>query len=186
MNKCAIITLSLLGISSYCLADNQEIKKQDDSVEVVMTTKIRADKDMKEAVAREIAEDARALVEKYEVVCGIANVKVSVEQEHNSSIKSESSDVTRKCKCKCKCNCGTCSSSNCCRCSSCGCCSCRSGELEKEELCSCIMEATRCTDCGKLVEELNCACGKPKPKDIEIDRCACGKPKAVEVDQDEE
>lgn len=41
----------------------------------------------------------------------------------------------------------------------------------------CITTYSICENCGKIIAESKCACGKPKIKTEEIDRCACGKPK---------
>ena len=152
MNKLAIITISLLSICGYSYADDSQANKEK-AVEMTMT--VRADRDLKDAVVREAREDAKALVEKYEEVCGADNVEVSVDRsKKDSSIKrSADTEQTKSCS-RCSCSC-----SNCTSCSNCSCC--RSTDLEKSD----DSEKQMVAEDAATIDR--CACDKQKSEDIE-------------------
>lgn len=205
MNKQAVLTIVLLSVAGYSYAE----EKQQEAVTV--TFEVRVDKDIVADVVEAAKEDAKALKEKYETVCGIEVVRSVVTQN------TKEEEITRSCSSSCSCKCKSCSSGSCCKCRSvqiedeaccqehqisvetrAGCEACqkiKEGNARKreqatrhiqEELacasCSTIIE--KCESCGNVSEEFRCACGKPKTQDGEdLTRCNCGKPKPSDVQQ---
>ena len=165
MNKQAILAVALLSITGYSWAKDHTTKES-----VQITLKVSIDNDLFAEVLKEVQEDAKALVEKYEPICGINAVQTEVKRG------GQEEQVTKSCGCSCKCK--SCSSGSCCKCKS-------VRSLNEDEFCNCQITQEKCSDCGKVTEELRCNCGKPKPHDVEVDRCACGKqkPKTQDVVQ---
>lgn len=204
MNKQAVITIALLGITGYSYAEKQVTP--DEAVQV--TLEVRVNKEIADKVVAEAKEDAKALKEKYDSICGIDAVRTVVKR----GVKAEE-EITRSCSSNCRCSCSSCSSGRCC-CRSVtidDACTCkaqqdaegtravceacekikegneRQRELQQQQqnksvhtlkednkFCDCQIVHQKCPDCGNETSEFRCACGRPEQNAEEVVRCNCG------------
>ena len=137
MNKQAVMVVALLSVTGYGYAEEQIA--QDEAVQV--TLEVRVNKEIADKVVAEAKEDAKALKEKYDSVCGIDAVRTVVKRGGKAE-----EEITRSCSSSCRCSCSSCSNGRCC--------SCRSVQID--DACSCEAqqnaEGTRavCEACEKI------------------------------------
>jgi len=197
MNKQVVMAIAVLSVAGYSYAE--ETVAQEEAVQV--TLEVRVNKDIADKVVAEAQEDAKALREKYEPVCGIDAVQTVVKR----GVKEE--EVTRGCCNKnCKCTCKKCCNGKCCG-------SCKSVQIEDDCLCEEHKGAegsrSACEACDKIKEgnqrkreqQQNksvrslkddaefCHCEIVHEKCPDCGnvtnefRCNCGKPKAQDIEE---
>ncbi len=161
MNKQAVIAVALLSVTGYGYAEEQIA--QDEAVQV--TLEVRVNKEIADKVVAEAKEDAKALKEKYDSVCGIDAVRTVVKRGGKAE-----EEITRSCSSSCRCSCSSCSSGRCC---------CRSVESaeetsikrsvkEEKEITRSCSSSCRCS-CSSCSNGRCCSC-----RSVQIDdACSC-------------